>query len=671
MTPVLQQKRGKIDDEVCQKERVVVAVKASKEVPRAALEWALTHVVQPGDRITLLLVVLPHSSGRKQWSFPRFSGDCAGGCKESKTSVTTSSFKYDLTDSCSHMILQLRSIYDPSKTKIKIKIISGSHCEAIAAESRRVQATWVVLDKQLEYEEKKCMEELQCNIVIMKHSQPEILRFNLLREAERKPHAFYPLPSVLDKPSRKMPSNSPEAGEQLTNTVGTISEASSPCLLSEVKLDSKEGVERTKMNDGCPTVSSSESGCKRQSPLTTLRFYPLMELRHDADKRLMKTEELSLKFNREDYYMEKALMYKLCKLDIEAGIHNVDHTADLNFNRNNVGEAIEISRNTSLGPPPLCSICKYKATAFGKPPKSFSYAELTLATGGFSRDNFLAEGGFGFVHRGVLPDGHVVAVKQHKLASSQGDAEFWSEVKVLSCAQHRNVVMLIGFCVESDRRLLVYEYVCNGSLNFHLHGLNQRTLEWAARRKIAAGTARGLRYLHEECRVGCIIHQDMRPNNILITHDFEALVGDFGLARWKPDGGLDEETQVIGSFGYMAPEYTQNVHITEKADVYSFGVVLLELLTGRRAMDIKRPKGQHRLTEWIRPLVDKYAIKDLIDPDLGNNYSEQEALCMLHAASLCINRNPHARPRMSQASKSQIVEHNLEIGKQKMPMKFF
>ncbi|KAL0910410.1 hypothetical protein M5K25_021390 [Dendrobium thyrsiflorum] len=645
MSPVLQQKRGKIDDEICQKERVVVAIKASKEVPRAALEWALTHLVQPGDLITLLLVVLPHSSGRKQWSFPRFSGDCASGCKDSKTSITTSSFKYDLTDSCSHMIFQLRSIYDPSKTKIKIKIISGSRCGAIAAESRRVQATWVVLDKQLEYEEKKCMEELQCNIVIMKHSQPEILRFNLLQEAERNPHVFYPF-----KPSRRMlkltpdhknstegrvmkPSKSPEAGEQLTNTVGTISEASSPCL---------------KMNDGCPTVSSSESGCKRQSP-TTLWFYPLMELCQDTDKRLMKTEELSLKFNREDYYMQRALMYKFCKLDIEAGIHNVDHTEeDLNFNMNNVGEAIEISRNRSLGPPPLCSICKHKATAFGKPPKSFSYAELTLATGGFSRDNFLAEGGFGFVHRGVLPDGHVVAVKQHKLASSQGDTEFWSEVEVLSCAQHRNVVLLIGFCVESDRRLLVYEYVCNGSLNSHLHGLNQRTLEWAARRKIAAGTARGLRYLHEECRVGCIIHQDMRPNNILITHDFEALVGDFGLARWKPDGGLDEETQAIGSFGYMAPEYTQNVHITEKADVYSFGVVLLELLTGSRAMDIKRPKGQHRLTEWIRPLMDKYAIKDLIDPDLRNNYSEQEALCMLHVASLCINRNPHARPRMSQ-----------------------
>jgi serine/threonine protein kinase len=118
----------------------------------------------------------------------------------------------------------------------------------------------------------------------------------------------------------------------------------------------------------------------------------------------------------------------------------------------------------------LCSICQHKAPAFGNPPRWFTFAELQLATGGFSQANFLAEGGFGSVHRGVLPDGQVVAVKQYKLASTQGDKEFCSEVEVLSCAQHRNVVMLIGFCVEDGRRLLVYEYICNGSLDSHLYG---------------------------------------------------------------------------------------------------------------------------------------------------------------------------------------------------------
>jgi hypothetical protein len=194
----------------------------------------------------------------------------------------------------------------------------------------------------------------------------------------------------------------------------------------------------------------------------------------------------------------------------------------------NVRKAILLSQNVMPGPPPLCSICQHKAPVFGKPPRRFSYAELELATAGFSPANFLAEGGYGSVHRGILPDGQAVAVKQHKLASTQGDKEFCSEVEVLSCAQHRNVVMLNGYCVEGNaRRLLVYEFICNGSLDSHLYDQNRAPLEWQSRQKIAVGAARGLRYLHEECRVGCIVHRDLRPNNILLTHDFEPLVQYF------------------------------------------------------------------------------------------------------------------------------------------------
>ncbi|PNX77649.1 Inactive protein kinase [Trifolium pratense] len=149
----------------------------------------------------------------------------------------------------------------------------------------------------------------------------------------------------------------------------------------------------------------------------------------------------------------------------------------------------------------------------------------------------------------------------------------------------------------------------------------------------------------------------MRPNNILITHDFEPLVGDFGLARWQPDGDTGVETRVIGTFGYLAPEYAQSGQITEKADVYSFGVVLVELVTGRKAVDINRPKGQQCLTEWARPLLEEYAIEELIDPRLGSHYSEHEVTCMLHAASLCIRRDPYSRPRMSQRATQSWNHH--------------
>ncbi|KAK9275754.1 hypothetical protein L1049_023023 [Liquidambar formosana] len=140
----------------------------------------------------------------------------------------------------------------------------------------------------------------------------------------------------------------------------------------------------------------------------------------------------------------------------------------------------------------------------------------------------------------------------------------------------------------------------------------------------------------------------MRPNNILVTHDYEPLVGDFGLARWQPDGDMGVETRVIGTFGYLAPEYAQSGQITEKADVYSFGVVLVELVTGRKAMDINRPKGQQCLTEWARPLLGECAVGKLVDPCLRNCFSDQEVCNMLHCASLCIRRDPHSRPRMSQ-----------------------
>ncbi|KAG8643321.1 inactive protein kinase SELMODRAFT_444075 [Manihot esculenta] len=666
-----EQKRGKQEkggSDVA--EKVVVAVKASKEIPKTALVWALTHVVQAGDCITLFVVVPSQSSGRKLWGFPRFAGDCASGQRKSHSGASSEQ-NCDITDSCSQMFLQLHDVYDPNKINMKIKIFSGSPCGAVAAEAKRAQANWVVLDKQLKHEEKCCMEELQCNIVVMKRSQPKILRLNLVgssKEAETTGQ----LPCELDEASDKCtkhkndslvsirgpvvtPTSSPELGTSFTATeAGTSSVSSdpgtSPFFTSEMNGDlKKEGSLIIKENMDVDESSSDTDREHLSSASASLRFEPWMgEFISSYIQSSRHMEEGSRRnTNMAQESTTKALLDKFSRPDRKTGTGMRNYRTDVDLS-GNVREAISLSRNAPPGPPPLCSICQHKAPVFGKPPRWFSYAELELATGGFSQANFLAEGGFGSVHRGVLPDGQVVAVKQHKLASSQGDLEFCSEVEVLSCAQHRNVVMLIGFCIEEKRRLLVYEYICNGSLDSHLYGRHREPLQWSARQKIAVGAARGLRYLHEECRVGCIIHRDMRPNNILITHDFEPLVGDFGLARWQPDGDMGVETRVIGTFGYLAPEYAQSGQITEKADVYSFGIVLVELVTGRKAVDLNRPKGQQCLAEWARPLLEEYAIDELIDPQLGNRYSEQEVYCMLHAASLCIQRDPHSRPRMRQ-----------------------
>ncbi|KAK8664357.1 hypothetical protein V6N13_084150 [Hibiscus sabdariffa] len=612
--------------------KVVVAVKASKEIPKTALVWALTHVVQPGDCITLLVVVPSPGSGRK-WSFPRFAGDCAS--RKSHTG-SNSEQKSDITDSCSQMILQLHDVYDPNKINVKIKIVSGSPSGAVASEAKRALASWVVLDKQLKHEEKRCIEELQCNIVVMKNSQAKVLRLNLVGSPEKETEASRQLNSGRDEASENPELGTPFTTEAGTSSVSSSDPGTSPFFNSEGNEDLKkeESLVTKEIQDLDEYDSDPESENLSLSS-TSLRFQPwITEYLHDGVQ----------------VSTTKALLEKFSKLDREAGIGISSFRSDTEFS-GNVREAVSLSRNAPPGPPPLFSICQHKAPVFGKPPRWFTYAELELATGGFSQANFLAEGGFGSVHRGLLPDGQAIAVKQHKLASSQGDVEFCSEVEVLSCAQHRNVVMLIGFCIEDRRRLLVYEYICNGSLDSHLYGRHREPLEWSARQKIAVGAARGLRYLHEECRVGCIVHRDMRPNNILITHDFEPLVGDFGLARWQPDGDTGVETRVIGTFGYLAPEYAQSGQITEKADVYSFGVVLIELVTGRKAVDLNRPKGQQCLTEWARPLLEEYAIDELVDPRLEDHYSEHEVYCMLHAASLCV------RPRMSQVLR--ILEGNV------------
>ncbi|KAH6781304.1 kinase with adenine nucleotide alpha hydrolases-like domain-containing protein [Perilla frutescens var. frutescens] len=621
---------GEEQDKVADAAKVLVAVKAAKEIPRTALVWALTHVAQPGDCITLLVLV----SSQAQCLFRRFpslGGDCGSRHRRSQ-SMASAEKKSEINDCCSQMILQLQEVCDARKTNIKVKIISDIPCGAVAAEAKATLANWVVLDRQLSNEKKHCMEQLQCNIVVMKHSQPKVLRLNLVGLAVRQPEATA---SGNDQSCKVTPASSPEpftATEAGTPSVSGSDLGNSPLSLIT---STPKNVERLVMKHG-PILDEYGSDGTSLFPGKNSKVQPWIRHVFGSDGQSFEYSSLS-----------STTPGKLGRLDNEAGFRSPSYTSNMDFN-GSLREVISLSRKAPPGPPPLCSICQHESPSFGKPPRWFTYAELELATGGFSRANFLAEGGYGSVHRGVLPDGQAVAVKQHKLASSQGDKEFCAEVEVLSCAQHRNVVMLIGFCIEDGRRLLVYEYICNGALDSHLYGRHQDTLPWSARHKIAVGAARGLRYLHEECRVGCIVHRDMRPNNILITHDFEPLVGDFGLARWQSDGQKGVDTRVIGTFGYLAPEYTQSGQITEKADVYSFGVVLVELVSGQKAVDLKRPKGQQCLTEWARPLLEAQTFGELVDPRLGTEYLDHDVYFMLHAASLCLRRDPLARPRMSQ-----------------------
>ncbi|KNA08329.1 hypothetical protein SOVF_163600 [Spinacia oleracea] len=635
---------------------VLVAVKATKEIPKNAMEWALAHVVQPGNCIKLLVVTSPQTFGKKLWGLQRFTTDCTSGAWRSRTGTLLDQ-EEDITDSCSQLMHQLCKDQKSCKINVKIKVLSASAEGVVAAEAKKDQTKWVILDKRLKDEAKHCMEQLQCNVIMMKGSHPKVLRLNLTGSGDVETEVIHSLPiseashsnDAYDFPDsirvpNVTPISTPEHDTSYTATdVGTSSisssDAASSYFLSGTIEDQKRALlsvasEIDKLEDSDTSDTDNESMSSTSCCQPWMLNSPIIG-KSDIDGSLRTTDQI----------LARASINLLKRFSVA---EMQSPTQKLNSNSTSVREAISLSKKSPSDPPPLCSKCQHRTPIFGKPPHSFKYTELEMATNGFSVNNFLAEGGYGSVYRGVLQDGQIIAVKQYKLASSQGDKEFCSEVEVLSCAQHRNVVTLIGFCVEGGRRLLVYEFICNNSLDYHLYGRSSNILEWPARQKIALGAARGLRYLHEECRVGCIVHRDMRPNNILLTHDFEPLVGDFGLARCQPDGGVGEETRVIGTFGYLAPEYAQSGQITEKADVYSFGIVLLELITGRKAVDINRPRGEQCLTEWARRVVKEENIRKLIDPCLGNSYVKEDLCNMLHCASLCIKKDPDSRPRMSQ-----------------------
>ncbi|RLN00785.1 proline-rich receptor-like protein kinase PERK8 [Panicum miliaceum] len=281
----------------------------------------------------------------------------------------------------------------------------------------------------------------------------------------------------------------------------------------------------------------------------------------------------------------------------------------------------------------------------------FSYEELYQITDGFSAHKLLGEGGFGSVYKGRLPDGTDVAIKRLKDDGGQGEREFQAEVEIISRVHHRHLVSLVGYCISNNQRLLVYDFVPNNTLHYHLHGSGMPVLEWSTRIKIAVGAARGIAYLHEDCHPR-IIHRDIKSSNILLDNNFEAKVADFGLARLALDAVTHVTTRVMGTFGYMAPEYASSGKLTERSDVFSFGVVLLELITGRKPVDASRPLGDESLVEWARPLLsralDTGNLEGLVDPRLEKKLNEAEMFRMIEAAAACIRHSASRRPRMSQ-----------------------
>ncbi|EEF40595.1 probable serine/threonine-protein kinase PIX13 [Ricinus communis] len=291
----------------------------------------------------------------------------------------------------------------------------------------------------------------------------------------------------------------------------------------------------------------------------------------------------------------------------------------------------------------------------------FTYAQLKAATRNFRSDMIVGRGGYGKVYKGGLKEKVpsegikklVIAVKTLDTRSRQGFKEWLAEVNILGSLSHPNLVKLLGYCLEGGKFFLVYEFVQNGSLNYHLFGKGSlRPLPWTVRFKIAKGMARGLAYMHT--LDAPIIHRDFKSSNVLLDKCYDAKISDFGLAFLGSAAGTSNlKTSVLGTYGYAPPEFIASGHLYVKSDVYSFGVVLVEMLTGLRATDKRRPKAQIVLVNWVKPyLSNKRKLKKVMDSRLEGKYPYSEASEIAQLAIKCLHNEAHLRPSMKEVAET-------------------
>ncbi|XP_030524032.1 probable serine/threonine-protein kinase PBL11 [Rhodamnia argentea] len=295
--------------------------------------------------------------------------------------------------------------------------------------------------------------------------------------------------------------------------------------------------------------------------------------------------------------------------------------------------------------------------------RRFQLEELVRATNNFSKECLVGSGTFGNVYRGTFHDEGMLAIKKPHADSYQSVEEFRNEVRLLSKVRHRNLVSLVGFCEEPGAReakMLVYEYVPNGSLLEYIMGRRGRVLTWRQRVNLAIGAAKGIAHLHEEVKPS-IIHRDLKPSNILIGEGFEAKVSDFGLVKSGPiEDQSHVSSQIKGTPGYLDPAYCSSFHLTPFSDVYSFGVILLQLVAARPAVDTGRNNSRYHIIEWARPSLERGDVTGILDANLLSQPCNMEVMLKMGQLALrCVVKSPKQRPTMTQVW--QELEEGLRV----------
>uniref|UniRef100_A0A1D1Z2W1 Proline-rich receptor-like protein kinase PERK12 n=1 Tax=Anthurium amnicola TaxID=1678845 RepID=A0A1D1Z2W1_9ARAE len=577
--------------------RVIVAYDATKdraehELARTVDEiWATGYVLLGGDTLLVLGVLgtVPHPMGYQiRACTDSFAGTNARALEEE------TSRKVDIYE---RMLVQSAERCEREGVSVKVKITAGTPAKkVILQEVLSGETTWVVIDRHFRRDLKFYLKHMPCKVALIQESlSVEVMKPSVTNTttdvSENK--SFYSLEKLVQPYFDVLEARVDDAAVSYSESFpdSLITQASSDFL-------------------GCSTVSSFGYSTQEHNIFTS-----------DESGSSSKQERTG-KHDKEE---SRSLPAAQASLDRQNTLLHYDY----------------------LEKSILCAGCGLKSMLYTKESMRFRYSDIQAATSDFSKENLLGEGGFGLVYKGQLKDGQTIAAKLRKEASTQGYSEFFSEVHILSIARHKNIVMLLGYCCKENHNILVYEYICNKSLEWHLFNEHAQLLEWHKRYAIAIGIAKGLRFLHEECRGGPIIHRDLRPSNILLTHDFIPMIGDFGLAKWKSNDD-SFHTRVLGTSGYLAPEYAEQGIVSVRTDVYAFGVVLFQLISGREIGHAKTEAQKQHLLQWAEPLVEKLVLHELIDPRIGESYDTFELYRLARTAYLCVRHKPGRRPSMGE-----------------------
>ncbi|XP_022744428.1 probable serine/threonine-protein kinase PBL5 isoform X2 [Durio zibethinus] len=602
-------------------ERVVVILDASKELSLSTIRWPLLGLsLKSGDKLIILGII--HQVNNPMGFRTKLDPSSMFGTNKKITGEETERKKEQYQKNAE--IEKISKQCKNEQIEFRVEMLAGSSLKVVASRAvRRFHATWLVLDRHMKNDERYFVENLSCNMVrIKKDNKVKKLRGPAGRDDRKPPAARKSIVTYAEmipatSPSKVQP---PRKFQSVQNSI-SVKERGGEGSGEQPWHGNRKSTSHSASTSSRASNRASTSGYN-ESKYSSSHFH---DEEHTTTIALETGGELSpISINesgdQKDFYGP----------DENQKLHN--HNDD--WMGGNPGDQ-ELKNS-------VCLTCNNRRPKLGSM-REFSYAELQAATEGFNAKNFLSEGGFGSVYRGEI-NGMKIAVKQHKYnASLQGEKEFKSEVQVLGTARNENLVMLVGYCSERNHRLLVYEFVCNGSLDLHLSKHTRQPLSWEKRVKIALGAAKGLKYLHEKN----IIHRDMRPNNILVTHEFEPLLGDFGLARTQHEGSDQSSeaiTRVVGTLGYLAPEYAECGKVSTKTDVYSFGVVLLQLITGMKTTDERL--GGKSLVGWARPLLKDRNYPDLIDPRILESHDVHQLFWMVRVAEKCLSKDPRKRLTM-------------------------